>query len=84
MTTPPLTTVNQKIDTTSATAAEILLAQLDAPPRAKPSGRMITGGLGVREPTGPARTAQAGAGAREAQWPCEARKDFAREATWSQ
>jgi hypothetical protein len=33
------------------------LAQLDAPPRAKPSVRMITGELVVRESTGPARTA---------------------------
>ncbi len=57
MTTPTLTTVNQNIDTTIATAAEILVAQLDAPPRAKPMVRMITGELVVRESTGPARTA---------------------------
>jgi hypothetical protein len=55
MTLPTLTTVNQNIDTTVETAAEILLAQLDTPPRAKPIVRMITGELVVRESTGPAR-----------------------------
>lgn len=55
MTTPTLTTVNQNIDDTIATAAEIVLAQLDAPPKAKPIVRMITGELVVGESTGPAR-----------------------------
>jgi DNA-binding LacI/PurR family transcriptional regulator len=55
MTTPTLTTVNQNIDDTIATAAEIILSQLDAPPKAKPIVRMITGELVVRESTGMAR-----------------------------
>jgi DNA-binding LacI/PurR family transcriptional regulator len=55
MTTPTLTTVNQNIDDTIGTAAEILLAQLDAPPKAKPIVRMIAGELVLGESTGPAR-----------------------------
>jgi DNA-binding LacI/PurR family transcriptional regulator len=56
MTTPTLTTVDQSIDATIATAAEVLLAQLDAVPRAKPIIRMIAPALVVRESTGPARS----------------------------
>ncbi len=55
MTTPTLTTVNQNIDTTIMTAAEVLLSQLGGPARAKPIVRMIAGELVVRESTGPAR-----------------------------
>jgi DNA-binding LacI/PurR family transcriptional regulator len=55
MTTPTLTTVDQNIEGTIATAAEVLLAQLNAAPRAKPIIRMITPALIVRESTGPAR-----------------------------
>ncbi len=55
VTMPTLTTVNQNIDETIATAAEIILAQLDAPPKAKPVVRLITGELIVRESTGPVR-----------------------------
>ncbi len=47
--------MNQNIDDTIATAAEIILSQLDAPPRAKPIVRMIAGELVVRESTGLAR-----------------------------
>jgi DNA-binding LacI/PurR family transcriptional regulator len=57
MTTPTLTTVDQNIDGTIATAAEVILSQLDAPPRAKPIIRMIPAALVVRESTGPARGA---------------------------
>lgn len=51
MTTPTLTTVNQNIDTTIASAAEILLGQIDMPPKSKPIVRMITGELVIREST---------------------------------
>ena len=57
MTTPTLTTVDQNIDGTIATAADVLLAQLTAPLRAKPIIRMIPASLVVRESTGPARGA---------------------------
>ena len=57
MTLPTLTTVDQNIDGTIATATEVLLAQLDAPPRTKPIIRMITASLVVGESTGPARGA---------------------------
>jgi DNA-binding LacI/PurR family transcriptional regulator len=55
--TPALTTVDQNIDGTIAAAAEIILAQLDAEPRAKPIIRLIEPALVVRESTGPARSA---------------------------
>jgi DNA-binding LacI/PurR family transcriptional regulator len=55
MTTPTLTTVDQNIPGTIETAAEVLLAQLGAPPRAKPIIRLIEPALIVRESTGPAR-----------------------------
>lgn len=55
MTMPTLTTVTQNIDDTIATAAEMLLSQLDMPPKAKPMVKLITGELVVRESTGPAR-----------------------------
>jgi len=57
MTTPTLTTVDQNIEGTIATAAEVVLGQLDAPPRLKPIIRMIPASLIVRESTGPARGA---------------------------
>jgi DNA-binding LacI/PurR family transcriptional regulator len=55
MTSPTLTTVDQNIEGTIATAAEVILAQLNAPPRAKPVVRLIAAELIVRESTGPAR-----------------------------
>lgn len=55
MTTPTLTTIDQNIESTVATAAEFILAQLDAPPRTKPIVHMIEPALVVRESTGPAR-----------------------------
>lgn len=55
MTTPTLTTVDQNIEGTIATAAEVVLGQLGAPPRAKPIIRMIPPALVVRESTGPTR-----------------------------
>lgn len=57
MTSPSLTTVDQAIETTVATAAEMIFAQLDSPARAKPMIRTITPRLIVRESTGPAREA---------------------------
>ena len=57
MTSPTLTTVDQNIETTIATAGEVILAQLDQPPRAKPIIRMIAPQLVVRESTGPVRGA---------------------------
>ena len=55
MTSPTLTTVDQNIEATIATAANVLLGQLDAPPPAKPIIRMIAPELIMRESTGPAR-----------------------------
>jgi DNA-binding LacI/PurR family transcriptional regulator len=55
MTSPTLTTVDQSIDTTIATAAELILSQLDQPPRAKPIVRTIEPKLVIGESTGPAR-----------------------------
>lgn len=55
MTSPTLTTVDQNIDATIATAAEVILAQLNAPPPLKPIIRMIPPELIVRESTGPVR-----------------------------
>jgi DNA-binding LacI/PurR family transcriptional regulator len=57
MTTPTLTTVDQNIEATIATAADVILAQLGAPARAKPLVHMIEPALVVRESTGPARSA---------------------------
>jgi DNA-binding LacI/PurR family transcriptional regulator len=57
MTTPTLTTIDQNIDATIATAADVILAQLGAPARAKPLVHMIEPALVVRESTGPARGA---------------------------
>jgi DNA-binding LacI/PurR family transcriptional regulator len=55
MTWPTLTTVDQNIETTIATAAEVLLAQLDRPLRPKPVIRTIEPKLVVGESTGAAR-----------------------------
>lgn len=55
MTSPTLTTVDQCIDDTIASASEVIFAQLDHPPRAKPIIRMIAPQLVVRESTGPVR-----------------------------
>ncbi len=55
MTSPILTTVDQSIDTTIATAAEVLLSQLDQPLRAKPIIKTIEPKLVLGESTGPAR-----------------------------
>ena len=55
MTTPTLTTIDQNIEATITAAAEMILAQLAAPPRAKPLIHMVQPELIVRESTGPAR-----------------------------
>jgi DNA-binding LacI/PurR family transcriptional regulator len=55
MTSPTLTTVDQSIDATIATAAEILLAQLGQLPSGKPIIRTVEPRLIVRESTGPAK-----------------------------
>lgn len=55
MTSPTLTTVGQNIETTIATAAEVILAQLDQPPRTKPIVKTIEPKLVVGESSGPAR-----------------------------
>lgn len=55
MTSPTLTTVDQSIDTTIATAAELVLAQLGKPLRAKPVVKTIEPQLVIGESTGPAR-----------------------------
>lgn len=55
MTLPTLTTVEQNIATTIATAAEVLIGQLDTPIRPRPIVRLIEPELMVRESTGPAR-----------------------------
>ena len=55
MTSPTLTTVDQSIDMTIATAADIILSQLGKPPPAKPIIRTIEPRLIVRESTGPVR-----------------------------
>lgn len=57
MTSPTLTTIDQNIAETVATAAEVLLAQLTEGVRAKPIVRLIKPSLVVRESTGPARHA---------------------------
>ncbi len=55
MTSPTLTTVDQAIDTTIATAAEVLLEQLDRARPAKPVIKTIVPELVIRESTGAAR-----------------------------
>ncbi len=55
MSTPTLTTIDQNIDDTITTAAEVILAQMGAPPRSKPLVHMIQPKLIVRESTGPAK-----------------------------
>ena len=55
MTSPTLTTVDQSIDTTIATAAELILAQLDQPLRAKPIIKTIEPKLILGESTGPVK-----------------------------
>ena len=55
MTSPTLTTVDQNIETTIATAAEVILSQLDRPPRAKPIVKTIEPQLVLGESTGPVR-----------------------------
>jgi DNA-binding LacI/PurR family transcriptional regulator len=55
MTSPTLTSVDQNIAGTVATAAEVLVAQLGVPLPAKPIIRTIAPSLVVRESTGPAR-----------------------------
>ena len=55
MTWPTLTTVDQSIDLTIETAAEVILSQLDQPPRAKPVVKTIPPQLIVGESTGPAK-----------------------------
>ena len=57
MTTPTLTTIDQNIEATIASAAEVIIAQLGQPPRTKPLVKMIAPALIVRESTGPARSA---------------------------
>src|SRR4051812_29654247 len=56
MTSPTLTTVDQNIDITIGTAAELVLAQLDQPPRAKPMIRTIVPKLILGESTGAAKS----------------------------
>ncbi len=53
MTWPTLTTVDQNIDTTIATAAEVILSQLGERPRARPIVRTIEPQLIIGESTGP-------------------------------
>jgi DNA-binding LacI/PurR family transcriptional regulator len=55
MTSPSLTTVDQNIETTVATAADVVLSQLDQPPRAKPVVRTIEPKLVIAESTGPVK-----------------------------
>src|SRR5207248_5332698 len=56
MTSPTLTTIDQAIDTTIDTAADLILSQLDKPPRLKPIVRLIEPTLVMGESTGPAKT----------------------------
>jgi DNA-binding LacI/PurR family transcriptional regulator len=56
MVTPELTSVDQNISETIAAATEIIFAQLDAAPRAKPMVRTIPPQFVVRASTGPAPT----------------------------
>ncbi len=57
MTSPTLTTVDQSIETTIATAAEMILSQLDQPLRAKPAIKTIEPQLVIGESTGPVKGA---------------------------
>lgn len=56
MTWPTLTTVDQNIETTVATAAELLLGELGKPVRTKPVIKTIAPKLVIGESTGPAKT----------------------------
>jgi len=56
MTTPGLTSVDQRVAVTAASAADLIFAQLDQPVRRKPLVRTIEPELVVRGSTGPART----------------------------
>ncbi|HVS53468.1 MAG TPA: LacI family DNA-binding transcriptional regulator [Opitutaceae bacterium] len=55
MVSPTLTTVDQNIDGTIATAAEVIFSQLDKVPRAKPIVRTIEPKLVLAESTGPVK-----------------------------
>ena len=55
MTSPTLTTVDQNIETTIATAADEILSQLGKPLRPKPIVKLIEPKLVIGESTGPAR-----------------------------
>lgn len=55
MTWPTLTTVDQDIETTVATAADVILSQLGQPLPAKPIVRMIEPKIVIGESTGPVR-----------------------------
>ena len=55
MTAPAITTIDQNIELTIATAADMILAQLGAPPRTKPLVHMIAPVLVVRDSTGHVR-----------------------------
>lgn len=55
MTAPTLTTIDQNIEATVATAAELILSQLDLPLRAKPIIRTIEPRLVIGESTGPVK-----------------------------
>jgi DNA-binding LacI/PurR family transcriptional regulator len=55
MTSPTLTTVDQNIETTIATAAEVILSQLNQPPRPRPIVKTIEPKLVIGESTGPAK-----------------------------
>jgi DNA-binding LacI/PurR family transcriptional regulator len=55
MTSPTLTTVDQNIDVTIATSAELVLSQLNVPLRAKPVVKTIEPRLVLGESTGPAK-----------------------------
>jgi DNA-binding LacI/PurR family transcriptional regulator len=55
MTWPTLTTVDQSIDTTIATAAELILSQIGKPVRAKPIIKTIKPTLIIGESTGPVK-----------------------------
>ncbi len=62
MVSPTLTTVDQNIEETVAVAADLLLAQLDQPPRARPVVRTIKPQLVIGGTTGAARPANRGSG----------------------
>lgn len=54
MTTPELTSVDQKIEETIDAAAELIISQCGKPPRSRPAVRMVEPLLVVRRSTGPA------------------------------